>query len=255
MFEAGTLAAFGLYLVRSSALILSSPLLGTGTSFSGVKVSLIVSISFLLYSITGEPLAADVPALTYVLFVLREVMIGLFLGFILQMVVMAVRVSSELIGHEMGFTMSSIVDPSTGVNMPLLVQIYEILFLLGLLAMNGHHYVIRALLGSFERAPVGAIAMDKAIPEMALDFFAQMFTAGITFAAPITVMLALVSVLVGLLTRAVPQLNIMEFSFNVRIAVGLLAMLLFAPALAPAMTRLLDMLLDGLNAGLDSIAT
>jgi len=252
MLEPGTLAAFGLYLVRSSALILSAPLTGTGTSFAGVKIALIASLSLLFYSVTGSPLA-DVSGFTYVLFALRELMLGLFLGFILQMIVMSVRVSSELIGHEMGFTMSSVVDPNTGVNMPLLVQIYELLFLLGLLAMNGHHFFMRALLESFNRAPVGVVAIDKNIPEMALDFFAEMFTAGITFAAPITVLLALVSVLVGLLTRAVPQLNIMEFSFNLRIALGLVAMLIFAPVLAPAMTRLLETLIDGLNAGLDAI--
>jgi len=251
--EPGTIEAFGLYLVRSSALVLSAPLIGTGTSFSGVKVALIASISVLFFLATGAPLEGDISSFTYILFVLREVMIGLFLGFIMLLVVLAVRVSSELIGHEMGFTMASVVDPATGVNMPLLVQIYELLFLLAILAMNGHFFLFRALADSFGRAPVGSIRFNQNVPGMALDLFGEMFAAGVTFAAPIVVMLALVSVVIALLTRAVPQLNVMEFGFNLRIAVGLVAMLLFTPMLAPAMNRLLEFMMDGLGNGLDAL--
>jgi len=252
MLTAGTLEAFGLYLVRTSALVLGAPLLGTGASFAGYKIALIGAVSVVLYLATGTPLDGTEPAM-YGLFVLREVALGIFLAFVLHGVILAVRVSAELLGHQMGFAMSSVVDPEQGVRIPLLGQMYEIFFLLGLLAVDGHHWLFRALAESFGRAPVGRLPIEEGMTPVAVDLFPDMFTAGLTFAAPVFVLLALVSILLGLLSRAVPQLNMMEFGFNLRIAVGLLAMLAFAPLLGSAMHVLLGQFMDGLGRGLDAL--
>ena len=253
-FAPGTLEAFSLYLVRTSALVIAAPILGSQSGFNGYKVALIVALAFLLYSAGGAPLAEVPVPIEYVVLALREVIIGLFLAFTLQGLLVAVRVAGELIGHEMGFNMASIVDPTTGVNTPVLTQVYEIFFLLGLLAVDGHHLLLRALEKSFDRAPVGSFDLSGNLAWVAQSFFAQMFTAGITFAAPVMVLLALVSLLIGLLARAVPQLNVMEVGFTARIAVGLLAMLAFSPLLAPALEGLYLHLSDGLDAALDAIA-
>ena len=110
----GTIEAFGLYLVRTSALVLASPLLGTGAGFSGYKVGLILAMSMLLYWVGGEPLAQAPSAILFGIYALREVVVGIALAFVLHAVLIAVRVGSELIGHEMAFNMSSIVDPASG---------------------------------------------------------------------------------------------------------------------------------------------
>ena len=75
------------------------------------------------------------------------------------------------------------------------------------------------------------------------------------FAAPILVLLFMVSVLIGLLARAVPQINVLDFGFNLPIVVGLAGLALFAPVLAPALGRMLDRLMIGLEAGLDALGT
>lgn len=251
--EIGTLAAFGLYLVRTSALILGAPLLGDGAGFTGYKVALIFGIAFALYAASGEPLAADVPAIEYGLLCMREVLMGLFLGFIAHLVVLAVRVCGELIGHEMAFTMAAVVDPATGLRTPLITRFYEVLFFIGLLAVDGHHWLLRALGESFGRAPVGSLDFNQNTSDLLQTFLTQMFKAGVVFAAPVMVLLLLVSVLIGLLARVVPQLNVLEVGFTLRIAVALGAMLLFAPLVAPAMDGLYHSLMFGLDAGLDVI--
>ncbi len=249
----GSLEAFGLYLVRSSALILATPLFGMGTSFSGYKVALIAALAYLSYSVSGVPLAADLSPLHYGLFLLREVVIGLALAFSLHCVLLAVKVGAELIGHEMAFTMSSVVDPATGTSISTISQFYELLFFLAMLSVGGHHWILRALAESYERAPVGAITLEGGVASAALSAVAELFAAGLTFVAPVLVLLAIVTALIGLLARAVPQLNMMEFGFNLRILGGLCGMLLFAPMLEPALGSLLDQLMLGLEAGLDAL--
>ena len=80
MIPLGTIAAFGLYLVRTSALLLASPLLGNGAAFSGYKVALVALVSIALYSATGTPIEGDVGAVDYALLCMREALIGLSLG-------------------------------------------------------------------------------------------------------------------------------------------------------------------------------
>ena len=134
---------------------------------------------------------------------------------------------------------------------PIVTQVWENLFLIGFLAANGHHWVIRALADSYARAPVGLLAgsgPDAAeLGALVRTLFAQMFRAGVTLAAPVLVLLFLVSLMIGLLARAVPQLNLLEAGFTLRILVGLGAMFLFAPLFAPAM----DSLYAALHSGLD----
>jgi flagellar biosynthetic protein FliR len=88
-----------------------------------------------------------------------------------------------------------------------------------------------------------------------LRLFTELFTAGITFAAPVVILLSLVSLMIGLLSRAVPQLNVMEAGFTMRIAVGLIALLVFVPFLAPALESLYAQLARGLDASLAALET
>lgn len=249
----GTLEAFGLYLVRTSALVLASPILGLMVGFSGYKLTLIFGSAFLMYTTTGVPVEPGLAPLAFAAMALREVLIGLFLAFIVQLAVLAVRVAGAMIGHEMGFAMASQVDPESGIQVPLITRLYENFFLFGLFLVDGHHWLLRALGNSFERAPVGAVEMNTEFAGTIQRLFGEMFAAGLTFAAPVMVLLTLVSILIGLLSRAVPQLNILEIGFSIRISLGLFAMFLFAPLVAPAMDAVYAALQGGLDAALDDL--
>ena len=166
---------------------------------------------------------------------------------------MAVRVAGHMVGHEMTFSMSSLVDPATGINTPVITRMYEGFFFLGLLAVDGHHWLIRTLAGSFERAPVGRMAFESDAVSILLSLFKEMFAAGITFAAPVLALLSIVSLMIGFLSRAVPQLNVLEVGFTLRIIVGFAALFLFAPLIAPALQDLFAHLDAGLGAVLEAM--
>jgi len=251
----GSLEAFSLYLARTSALVISSPIFGQGTGFASYRVGLVVSISFVLYSASGSPLGHSPEPVEYACLVLREILVGLFLAFTLHTVLVSLRLAGEMIGTEMGFNMASIMDPVTGVNTPVVAQLYEVFFLLGFLAVNGHHLLLKALEHSFVRAPVGVLAISGSVAWGAETLFAQTFGAGIAFAAPVLVLLFMTSLLVALLARMVPQLNVMDVSYSARIAVGLIALLVFAPFLAPALEGLYDQFARGLDGALDVLGT
>ena len=245
------LTGFLLVLARTGALVLAAPVLGQGTGFSGYRVGLIFFLSLLLFAVTGAPV--DAPPIELGLMALREVMIGIFLGFLLQLVLLAVRVAGELVGQEMGFLVARQVDPSNGVSSTLVTNLYENLFLLVLLALDGHHWLLRSLERSFAFAPLGRITLGKSMAPTAITMFAEMFRAGLVFAAPVMVFLMLVSLVIGLLARAVPGLNVMEVGFTLRVLVALGALFVFAPLMEPAMRHLHQDLLRWLERGLTAI--
>ena len=247
LFEPAAMLALGLFLARTSALVIACPLFGGQASFEGYRLALITTLTAVFWSTSGVPLEPGVGAPEYVLLVLRELGVGLFLGFVTQMILVVLRVSGELVGHEMGLAMAGQVDPITGTNTPVVSRFYEIFFFLGLLAVDGHHLILRSLAQSFDRAPVARLHFDLPVVEFARSLFVQTFAAGLGFAAPVMIVLLLVSILTGLLSRAVPQLNVLEISFSLRVSLALVAMFVFAPLLAPAMQHLYASLATALD--------
>jgi len=241
MLETTTIATFGLYLLRTGALILSAPIFSTGSSFQGYRIALVATISLVMFAASSQPLPVAVTPIVFAAMALREVAIGLAMGFVLTLLLLVVRMSGDLIGQGMGLAMSSQSDPVTGLQTPLVSQIYEVLFILGFLAMNGHHILIRALGDSFHRAPVGDIGIGEGLITLIQRIFTATVEAGVTFAAPVMILLLLLSVLVGVLARVVPQINVLELSFTLRVGLALVAMFLFAPVIAPALTQLYDL--------------
>lgn len=247
MFAPGLLESFGLYLVRTSALVLFTPLLGTGARFAGYKIATIVVVALVLFAAGGAPLPDYGGPAGYGLLCMREVLVGLFLAFAVQLTVLIVHVAGEMIGQEMGFNMAAIVDPETGIRTPLITRMYENFFFLALLAVDGHHWVLRALDLSFHQAPVGRLALGEGAFAYLTGLLAESFRAGLAFAAPVMVLLFLVSLLIGLLARLVPQINVLEVGFTMRIGIALLALLLFAPFLAPALESTLGWMAQALE--------
>jgi len=246
------LLAYGLILTRTSALILAAPILGFGTGFAGYKIGLTIVLSILLFTVV-QPAVGEVGTFAYGAMMVREALIGVFLGFLLHLAMLAIHVSGELVGHEMGFMIARQTDPISGTQTSLITSVYENLFVLSLLALNGHHWLIASLGRSFDHAPVGELGLGPELMPTVVDMFGQMFTAGIIFAAPVMVFLFVVSVLIGLLARVVPTLNMLEIGFSVRVLISLLAMFAFAPLLEPAMGELHQGFSDWLEQGLEAL--
>lgn len=238
-----TVAAFGLYLVRSSALLVAAPFVSR-IGFASHKIALIVILSAVAFAATGAPAVQITSALDWGLLAVREVLIGLGLAMLLQIALLAARVGGELVGLEMGLQMGSQVDPVSGVSTPLVARYYEEFLMVGLLSINGHHWIVRGLHDSFEHAPVGSIHFDLGIVELIAAFFREMLSAGLVFVAPIVVLMSIVSLVIGLLARTVPQINVLEMSFSLKIIMGLIALLAFSPALEVLVSSVMEALTE-----------
>jgi flagellar biosynthetic protein FliR len=212
---------FALVLSRVAGIFSAIPVFGGRTIPLHIKVVIILMITLVCYpalSITAPVVPSD--TFTLALLVLREVMVGVTLGFITRVIFSAVEFSGQIIGMQMGFTISSIIDPSQGTQTQLMSVMQTLLATLLFLSMNIHHLFIRTIVDSFRIIPLGGWHLNAEIIAFLVRGTSEILILGVRLAAPVMVALLLTSVTLGIMARAFPQMNIFMVSMPLNIGIG-----------------------------------
>jgi flagellar biosynthetic protein FliR len=154
--------------------------------------------------------------------ILREVLIGLSLAFVVQVLVAGAEFAGHLSSFQIGFSYGATIDPQSGVRSTMLVSLYGMLATLAFLGVNGHHALLRALAQSYEGLPIGPVQVDASLVTAVADMLGMLLVVGVRLAAPVLIVLLIVEVAIGLISRAAPSLNFMVIGYPLRIIVGLL---------------------------------
>lgn len=169
---------------------------------------------------------------------LTESITGLVCGFIVNLVFAGIYLSGQLIDLPMGFGVANFFDPQTGIQIPLMSQFQRILALLIFFTINGHQAFLRALVESFVLVPIGGMQITGSVVESIVRMVASMFLLGLRIALPIMGAILLTDVALGIMTRAVPQMNVFIVGFPVKIAVGLFLYMVVLPVYVAVMSSL-----------------
>jgi len=223
-----TVAGFQLFLVclaRMAAMLGTLPVFGSGTAPARVRIGLAVMLSLLIFPVVRPHLPPpDFSPAALALLILGESLLGLMVGFIAQLVLTAVEVGGTIIGYKMGFAAANVFDPQSQRQIELISQYQNVIAILVFLALDVHHLFIRAVVRSYELLPPGGIDVGgEAIPFL-VSLVSRMFVLGIQLGAPILAVLILASLVMGLLARVFPQLNVFMLSFPLNIGVGFFVM-------------------------------
>jgi flagellar biosynthetic protein FliR len=232
--ELAVLERFGLLLVRPGMLIALAPALGGAHLPVPVKVGLTVLVAIGLLPSVSVP--TDLPELTLGVVVGREAIIGMSLGFALRALIAGAEFAGHLSGQQIGFSYGATIDPQSGVRNNMLATLYGSLATLGFLAINGHHAVLRALAQSYSALPIGGGSLDASVVSSVRDILALVFVVAVRLAAPIIIVLLVVEVMVGLISRASPAMNYMVIGYPLRLIVGMTLLAALVPVI-PAVTN------------------
>lgn len=185
-----------------------------------VTVFMITLVCFPTLSVSIPTVPSD--AFSLALLALSELMVGLTLAFITQIIFAAVEFSGQIIGMQMGLTISSIIDPSQGTQTQIMSVIQTLFATLIFLALNIHHLFIRAIIDSFKVIPLGGWHLNGELINFLVQRTADIFVIGIRLAAPVMVALLLTTVALGIMARAFPQMNVFMISMPLNIGLGLI---------------------------------
>lgn len=160
---------------------------------------------------------------------LQELLVGMIIGFVINMTFYALHIAGHFIDVAMGFSMVNVIDPATGQNVPVLGQFSNILAILIFLAINGHHTMIMVLVKSFELIKPGLFFLKKAAVSVFIQAFSRMFLFGFQISIPVLGTIFLTDIALGIIAKLIPQINVFVVGFGVKIMVGILILVLFVP--------------------------
>lgn len=221
--EVEVFKVFALALMRFSGLMVAAPILGSRNFPVAAKVGL-AGLSAALVTPFIPALSQSLPNefLPFALLGAGELLIGLMMGFVMSLVFAGIQVGGEVMDMLTGFALMNVFNPAMETQVPIFGFFYFIIAVLYLLALNGHHWMIRAMVRTFDAIPLGGFAARPALLREVSVWGGAMFVDGLMIAAPVAAALLLAYLTMGLLGRVVPQIHLFVVGFPVTIAMGLL---------------------------------
>ncbi len=230
---------FVLVLFRIAGFVIFAPFLGSRNIPGAMKGLLTVALALLLFPavVHGRALAAPTDLGGFVACAVSETAVGILFGFVSSLVFVGIQLGGHLIGQKMGFAMANVVDPFTEAEVTLVEEFKFFLAVFVFLAVGGHHLLMRSLAGTFAVIPLGGAAFRPSLGMVLAEQCGSIFLIALQAAAPALGAMFLVTLAMGFLARAVPQVNIMMISFPIQIAVGLIVLVIFMPVLMDIVVR------------------
>lgn len=244
------ISVFLLIFCRMTAFFVVAPIFSSRGVPNTFKIGLSAVIALLIVIIQGVNHAIPTD-LSYLLFVIRELLIGLLMGYVALLLFTVIQMAGSFIDIQMGFGIVNVIDPMTGASAPVLGNFKYIFATLLFLSMNGHHYLLDAVIRSYNWMPLSNELFQKIyhgnIAEFLARTFSQAFLLAFQLAAPLVVALFITDVALGFLARTAPQFNVFVIGIPLKILVGLAMLLLLVPSLIYAFENLFQVLFKSLH--------
>lgn len=236
---------FGLVMVRIIALTVTAPFFSHKLVPMRVRMGLAFGIALAAGTRFGT---APDPALLNVVsiwgLVAREILIGALLGFASGLVFSGLALMGEFASIQGGLGAARVLDPMSGSSSVVLTSMIQLFGVLIFLAIDGHHQILRGLALSFAVFPVGQMGFAPDVLESVVRLGGEIFRVAVHLAAPVTAAMIISNVAVGILGRAIPQLNLMALQLPAHVATTLLILGLGAGPLSDVMARTIQSFTD-----------
>ncbi len=218
---ADSILSFILTVMRVSIVMFMLPIFSSERAPMQVKAAATIVITLGIWPQLSLP-SIGMPShpIDIVLLFINELILGLTLGMCINFVFMGVQAGGELFGFQMGFTMISFADPLTGNQTGITAFFLWMVSTLTFLALDGHLYMLQAFAMTFRVIPPGGLVLSETLLTEVFQLSAQMFVIALKIAAPVMVSLFLIELALALVSRASPQVNIMDIGFPVKIGAG-----------------------------------
>lgn len=226
-----------LIFIRIASMVYLVPVLGSTNVPQKVKIGFSFVLAILLATVIPyEPLPYTT-ILGYTGLVIKEVIVGLLIGFFMNICMVILSFAGQHIDQEIGFTMVSMFDPFNKTQTTITANLYNILVLLVVVVSNLYYFIIDALADSFQYVPVGTdIFKLDAIFDVFMKFMKDFFVIGFQISLPIFASALLLNVILGILAKSAPQMNMFVIGIQLKVFLGL-SVLLVTIGFLPVITE------------------
>ncbi|MDP9104694.1 MAG: flagellar biosynthetic protein FliR [Candidatus Eremiobacteraeota bacterium] len=228
-----------LVLVRVSAMLFLVPIFSQTQIPRLVRFGLGLLLAFVIVR-TVPPMAPVGGLGMLAVAVAAQVFIGLVFGFVAFLLFTGIQFAGEIIDIQIGFAVVNVINPLTSQSVTVIGEFQLALATLLYLAADAHHALIAGISGSFQLVPLPFAGVPELVAGDVVRFFAQSLFIVFQIAAPVAVALFLVNVMLGLMARVAPQMNVFVVGFPIQITVGLIMLIVSLPLLGAVFPSLID---------------
>jgi flagellar biosynthetic protein FliR len=225
--------------LRIGAFVMVMPLVGS--AFVPVTVRLLIALSLTIVVAPVLPASAtpDIFSLAGFILLAQELVVGVAMGFAVQIVFDAITLGGQIIAMSMGLGFAVFLDHARGVNIPVLGQLFLLLGMLVFLSLDGHLALIQLLAESFRLLPMDAGGLSVPAIGFLIEWSAQLFVLALKIALPALTALIVVNLSFGVMSRAAPSLNLFAVGFPVAMLSGFVVIFLNMGSLQESVSQYL----------------
>lgn len=234
-------------LMRMSGCIMFNPIFGRRTLPVMFRIGLTVLLAWITYNMIPHVDIVVTSPIIFCVIALKELAIGLIVGFIIQLFLSAIVLGGEIIDMQMGISMSKIFDPQSNVSMSISATMLNIMLMLIFFTTNGHLTMIQIFCKLGTISPYGQIAVSADLFREVAGLFSYILIYAIKITLPMLAIQIIAEMGVGLLMKAVPQINVFVVNLQMKILIGFIMTLLLVPSYARFLERLITLMFDKIN--------
>lgn len=217
---------FLLILVRVSGFIFSAPFYSLSNVPRRVRVGLSVFISILLFSTMQKYSLEYVGVFGYAKLVIVELMLGIMMGYMTSICIYILNFAGQIIDMEIGFSMVNVMNPAANMSTTVTGTLYTYFVMLILLATDMYRYILSAMLDAFQFIPVGQAVFRVSIYSVMVTFIKDYFIIGFRIVLPMFAATLMINVVLGVLAKVAPQMNMFVIGLQLKVFVGLVILCL-----------------------------
>lgn len=241
------LTIFMLIAMRLSGCILFNPIFGRKNIPVIFKVGLVLFITYFVYNAYPIQNMVVNTSLELIIIMMKELLLGFIFGYIIQLFMSVFILAGEIIDLQLGISMAKVYDPQSNVSMAVTASFLNIMFILIFFAVNGHLTIIQIFCFSFKAIPLGLTAFDPNIFKELAAMLSYILVYAVKMAMPILAAEIITEIGVGIIMKAVPQINVFVVNLQLKIILGLAVLLILVGPYASFLERLILLMFDKMN--------
>ncbi|MEA5083823.1 MAG: flagellar biosynthetic protein FliR [Lachnospiraceae bacterium] len=236
-----------LVFMRMSGFVLLNPIFARQNVPVQVKTGLVIALTVIVYTATPIPDIMPATFLEYGVLLLKEFAAGYVIGFIITLFAYVIIFAGDFLDMEMGISMSKIYDAQSNSSISLSSTFYNTMYMLLFFAIDAHVALINILITSHKVVPYGSVTFGQELTQSILDMFVMCTEFAVKMAFPVVAIEFLCTVGMGILMKAIPQINIFVVNIQLKIFVGLCLMLMLFTPMADFVQQLILVMMEHLR--------
>jgi flagellar biosynthetic protein FliR len=215
------LPVFALVLGRVGGLMLTAPIFGSEAVPLRVRAATAFALALVIFPLAAQRAPADLTFARAIGGATSELLIGLAMGLALTLPFVGVQTAGMIMGQQAGIGLGEVFNPVMNADSTVLEEIYFLVALVVFLIVGGHRELVRAMLDTFEVVPMLSALDHQSALDLLVDLLGSAFALGLRLAGPVLLALLISTLVLGMLSRTIPQLNILSVGFGIRAMIAL----------------------------------